>query len=250
MLFSSVLTGSLLRVLILFRGYRSGILGTYSWFYTYIASSLLADVLINLARVDYVGVYKPVYWACQFATLAIGCGLILEIFRHVLEPYPGAERFARAVCLVTFGVIFLVGFLFPRSSPLDLQAASIELERDVRSAQIVFFVAILAVISHYAIPLGRNMRGMMLGYGIYLLVSLATLSFRAYIGMDFDRIWRVIQPLSFNLSLLIWLIALWSLKENPKPKREVRIETDYEALAALTRDRLRALRAHLGRSTR
>jgi hypothetical protein len=143
---------------------------------------------------------------------------------------------------------------FPRrisvSAVFALQAASIELERDVRSAQIVFFVAILAVISHYAIPLGRNMRGMMLGYGIYLLVSLATLSFRAYIGMDFDRIWRVIQPLSFNLSLLIWLIALWSLKENPKPKREVRIETDYEALAALTRDRLRALRAHLGRSTR
>lgn len=245
MIFWSVLTGSLLRVLILFRGYKARILGVYGWFYTYIASSLLADVLINVARIDYPGIYAPVYWACQFATLAVGCGLVLEIFRHVLEAYPGAERFARSVSLVTFAVIFLAGFTFPRSGPLGLQAVSIEIERDVRSAQILFFVAILAVIFYYLIPLGRNMHGMIAGYGIYLFASLTTLAFREYVGRDFDRIWRVVQPLSFDLSLLVWLIALWSFDDNPNPKGGKRIEADYEALAALVKAKLQALRSHL-----
>jgi hypothetical protein len=246
----SVLGSLLLRGLILFRGYRSRTLWIYGWFYAYITSTVLADILINVARVHYLSAYKPVYWACQFTTLAIGCSIVLEIFRHVLEPYPGAERFARIFCLVTFGIVFLAGFLFPLSDSGQLQAASIELERDVRCAQAVFLVVIVAVISYYVIPLGKNMRGMMVGYGIYLGVSLITLAVRAYKGMDFDRIWRVLQPLSFDISLVIWLSALWAFHPNPVPKWEVRIESDYEALAAETKRQLKKLLSYLGGPTR
>jgi hypothetical protein len=45
------------------------------------------------------GLYYEWYWPTQFAILVAGCGVILEILRHVLEWYPGAERVARLASL-------------------------------------------------------------------------------------------------------------------------------------------------------
>jgi hypothetical protein len=245
-----ITAGLLLRSLIFLRGYQSRMLRTYAWFYSYMLSVLAADATLYFVWLAHPNDYLRTYWLVQFATLAFGSGVILEIFRHVLAAYPGAERFARAVCLITFAIIFVSGLFYPRATPSGMQAASIELERDVRAAQIVFFIAIMAVIFYYGIPLGKNMRGMMSGYGLYLGTSLATLAVRAYVGREFDSVWRVVQPLSLDISLLIWLFALWGYHPNPVPVRDIRLESDYEALATLTRIRINALRSYLGRSVR
>jgi hypothetical protein len=242
---------SALQLLILLRGYVAGMLGKYVWFYTYIASGLLFDWILGFISYAHPEQYAVLYWPFQFATLAIGCGLVLEIFKHVLAPYHGADKFARIVCLITFGIIFVVGLIYPyvkTSGPTT--SYQITLERDVRVTQVFFFVSILAIIFYYAIPIGRNMRGMIYGYGLYLGTSLMTLALRAYVGRDFNTVWRAVQPLSFAVSLLIWVGAFWLYAPNPEPRKPVTLEADYEALAALTKGRVEALRAYLGRSVR
>jgi hypothetical protein len=238
-------SGLILRPLILTRGYQSRMLSRYAWFYWYILSGFTADAVLYLLW----GRYANLYWVFQFLTLAFGCGVLLEIFKHVLSPYPGAERFARILLLMTFVVIFLFGLIYPHiNTSLTATRSHVELERDVRTAQTIFFVAILAVIFHYSIPRGKNMRGMMSGYGLYLCASLFTLTFRAYLGHGFDAIWRVLQPLFSSLTLCIWLYALWAYHPNPVPSTRIELESDYEELAALTKGRIDALRSHLGRS--
>lgn len=242
----------LIRAVILLRGYLCGILATYSWFYSYIFSSLVADVAVMSVR-SHAALYTKVYWESQFVTLAIGCGLILEIFRHVLEPYAGAERFARIVCMNTFAAIFVFALIYRYVRPFELiNSYQIEIERDVRTAQIFFFLAILGIIAYYGIPLGRNMRGMIYGYGLYLGASVVTLALRVYVGSGFNTVWRVMQPLSFDTSLVIWMIAFWVYAPNPQPKGlgPRTPEGDYEALAALTKERMAAMRHYLGRPIR
>ncbi len=245
------IVGTLLELLILLRGWYSGILKKFAFFYTYLAAVSVYSVLAYVILKNKPAAFPGFYWFGQFITLLIGCALILEIFSHVLSAYPGVERFAKFGSLTVFGLILCVGFIYPGSLSLGKFAQSeIELERNLRTAQIVLLMVVVGIVFYYAIPIGRNIRGIICGYGLYLGTSLLSLALRSYLGTGFDAMWRVVQPLSFDFSLLIWLISLWIHRPNPLPAREGQSEADYETLVSLTKAQIEAMRSQLGRSTR
>lgn len=236
--------GLLLRSAILVSGRHFRILRTYHWFYLYVLSGIVGDVAVAVGLRTASPWYRPLYWTAQFVTMLFGCAVVLEIFRHVLRPYPGVERFARALILITFGAILVFPLFFVVTDAASI-GSFIELERDARTAQVFFLVLILAVIFHYGIPIGRNMRGMMLGYGVYVGASLFILAFRAYVGSDLDALWRIVQPLCSTLALCIWLRTMWGYCPAAVPDHNITLESDYEALAARTRQAVAALRSHV-----
>ncbi len=242
-------SGVLLQFGILLRGLREKLLARYSFFYAYVFSSFAATTLaLVLWRLAFAS-FQRSYWILQFATLLIGCGIILEIFRHVLSPYRGAEKFAMAVGLFIFGAVFCFAIVYRLIAPSPGRAL-FELERNVRTVQAILLFGILVVISYYRIPLGKNIRGMIAGYGLYIVTSLSTLAIRAYAGPRFNGTWNVIQPLSFDASLTIWLVALWSYQPNPAPDPTVPLEEDYEVLARRTKRALASMRSHLTKAAR
>jgi hypothetical protein len=243
-------SGLLLQLGILVRGFREKLLAAYSFFYLYVLSVFLGDGLaLVLWRVTDYNSYQRSYWILQFVTLLIGCGIVLEIFRHVLSPYRGAEKFATATGLFIFGAVFCFAIVYRLIVPSPGRTL-FELERNVRTVQAVLLFGILFVVSYYRIPLGKNVRGMITGYGLYIVTSLSTLAIRAYAGPEFNNAWNVIQPFSFNVSLAIWLAALWSFHPNPVPDPTVPLEEDYELLARRTRRALASMRSHLTRTAR
>lgn len=242
--------GMLLQTLLLLRGSWAGNVKRFPYFYVYIASGLLDAIVAYFIFVTRRTSFHEFYWLGEFITLFFGCGLILEIFKHVLAPYPGAERFARILGLTTFGLIFLVGTVSSLASWIQPADSAIDLERDVRTAQILFLVAILAVIAYYGLALGRNMRGMIFGYGLYLGASLVTLALRSYLGLRFDAAWNLLEPLSFDVSLSLWLVALWRYAPNPVPDHSVNLEADYEALASKTKQVIDSIRSYIDRNLR
>lgn len=248
--YSVGILGVCLQGAILLRALYLRTLRTFPYFYTYIAAGLIQTVLdYAVFRID-PSSYARVYWASQLLTLLIGCGLLLELFGHVLSSYPGAARLAKAVCIVTFGFIFLFVLSSSHLSLLNGGGSQIELERDVRTAQIFLFTAVIAVALYYRISLTRNMRGMMCGYGVYLGGSLVTLALRSYLGHGFDVEWALIQPLAFDLSLAIWLISLWWYERDPFDDEGPGPGRDYQMIVSMTQNGIRELRSHLGRSTR
>jgi hypothetical protein len=238
--------GNILQFAILWRGVRTSTLRKYSYFYAYVLSVLSSFALTIIYLINRPS-YNRWYWPIQFVTLFFGCGVVIEIFRHVLSPYPGAEKLAKAAAFTAFGAVFCLAIIFavlhlnPTSS-----AAAIELERNVRAVQAVLLFAILAVILSYRVPIGRNILGMIVGYGIYIAVSLISRSIEAFAGGWLRLVWLYVQPLSFEASLAIWLMALWSYHPNPAPDPSIQIEADYEMLASRTRRALQATRSYLG----
>jgi len=109
---------------------------------------------------------------------------------------------------------------------------------------------LLVVIAYYGIEIGKNMKGIIFGYGLYIVTSLVSLAVRAYAGPSFTEVWRIIQPLSFDVSLVIWMTALWSYHPAPIPESRVRLEAEYEALAAKTRGAMGGMRSELARVAR
>lgn len=241
--------GPCLQALVLFRGFRGRTLSKYHFFHIYVASGCLGNIFLYAYYVwcrDY-GAYQKAYWIVQFATLMIGCGIVLEIFRHILSPYPGADKFASIIVLATFGAIFCFALTYQFLAPdwSTTKGSVVELERDVRTVQAIFLVVILAVVSYYRLPVGKNLHGMISGYGLYIVTSLFTLAIRAYAGPRFNTAWSVIQPFSFDFSLVIWLLALWSYAPGPAPDPSVPLGRDYDQLAARTRRALASVWSNL-----
>src|ERR1700740_2340200 len=99
--------GIVLQLSVLVRGFFSRNVKRFPYFYVYIASGLAQSAVYYFVLFTHAPHPTRIFWLTQFISLFIGCGLILEIFGHVLGPYPGAERFARWLCVVVFAGIFL-----------------------------------------------------------------------------------------------------------------------------------------------
>jgi hypothetical protein len=231
------LAGIALEGVILFRGVRAKLVSRYLNFYVYIFSLFLADGLLYWAYSAKLAAADKWSWYSGFVSLFLGCGIVLEIFRHVLAPYAGAEKFARVASYAFLGAVICFAVAYPIIGPSEkvVRALFVRMQRDFLAVQGILLIIIIQLMAYYAIPAGRNLKGMILGYGQALMVTLAALALRTYIGPRFQNSWTLVQQLSYLGSLVIWLIALWSYVPNPAPPSRINSDDDYEELASRTR---------------
>jgi hypothetical protein len=240
------LAGMLFEVLLLVRAVQTKTLTKYTYFYAYIFCVFVVSTVLYIGRSKH-DFYETWYWPTQFATLVIGFGVVLEVVRQALDAYPGARRFAwRASCAV-FAVTFCyVEWHVARRTEWSTVAATVELERDLRVIEALVMATVLAIVFYYRIELGKNVTGMILGFGAYVGVSLTTLALRAFFGPQFNTAWGLLQSASFVFGTAVWTVALWSYKPNPKPpKLPTSGGGGYEALVHGTRAQLESVRSNL-----
>jgi hypothetical protein len=244
-------SGLVLELVILVRGLRARMILKYPYFYAYVLCVFVVSAgLYEGYRVS-VHFYEHWYWPTQYATLLTGCGVLLEILDHALESYAGARRLLRGLCLGIFGTFFCyIGVKVVRHALWSTLVTSAEMERDLRVVQAVFLAAILGVVFYYGINLGRNVKGMILGFGAYVGISVMTLAIVAVSGNRFVTAWELLQSGSYLFALGVWTVTLWSYAPNPAPERVDRMELDYAELASRTRQSLEAIRSELKGATR
>jgi len=107
-----------------------------------------------------------------------------------------------------------------------------ELERNVRIAQAILLVVLVGVVFYYLVPIGRNLRGIIVGYGFFVATIFINSTLRLYLGESFHSRWRYFQSIAWNISLVIWCATLWAYHPNPRP--EAAEFEDYDSLANQT----------------
>jgi hypothetical protein len=243
--------GVALEVLIVLRGIREGLVRKFPLFYAYIGFVLFNDILMFIAYRVWPASYAHIYWPTQFLGLLIGCGIIFEVYRVGLRPFPGTARMARNLLFFVFAMVFAKAVAnVLQGTSLWSAATNLELERNLRIVQSCALLALLAAFLIYAIPVSRNLKGILFGYGIFLGVSVVQLTFMDLLGVRIEAIWPYLQPISYLLVLLVWTAALWSYSEEPTIQHSVSLEKDYRSLLAATQRRLRHSRAALGKAVR
>lgn len=227
--------GDVLLLLLFGLGVKRGLISKYWIFYAYIGFHVLGEVLrvsaYFLATVEYL----PIYWSTQFVSVAANYFVLWEIFRQVLRDYRGTAIIARRLVTAIFVVVLakvLVPALFTRTGPFD--GHIISLERDFRAVQVVLLLVLQMLIAYYGIPLGRNLRGLILGQGLFVAASMAILAVRDYMGPSFQQFWAYAQQGCAVGTLLIWTHAFWSYAPNPKPMVTIDLEQDYAVLVRRT----------------
>jgi hypothetical protein len=123
-------------------------------------------------------------------------------------------------------------------------------ERDYRTVQALTIAGVLAVIYYYRIDVGKNLRGIIAGFGLYVGSTILSHALRAFAGSSFGQEWSIIQPYTYFVSLLIWAMTLWSYAPVPVPDVSPEPTRSYEAFARGTKEELGAIRAQVGRAER
>jgi len=240
-----------LEAVLVMRSFLPGLLRNYPYFYGYICFVLLQDVLRMFVYAERPEIYPQVYWATQFLGLFFGCGLLWEIYRNALTPFPGAKRIARY--LLGFLIVVLLiraalgnGF-WPSNQAI---LTTLDIERDLRFVQTVALAALVSVFSFYRVSLGRNLRSLVLGYGIFLATSVVNLAVRGQIGEKFQFAWQLLQPSLYIVVLIVWNAGMWRYLPMEAHENTLRIVEGYERLAYSTRVRLGELRSRVNRGIR
>ncbi|MGB8543466.1 MAG: hypothetical protein WCD49_17685 [Candidatus Acidiferrales bacterium] len=243
------LAGILLEGVILIRAVYGKFLAKYSLFYLYIGTVFLGSIFLYVVNIVLPSQIIPLYWSVNFITLSLGCGVIFEISRHVFAHRVTLDRVTRWSMAITFGTIFLLvaihAFLLPQWNPA---ANSADLERDLRIAQAIALMTILFLTGYYRIEMGKNIKGMILGLGVYVGASILSLSMRLLVGPAFDAAWGIIQSSSYLAALSIWAVALWAYDPGPAPKPPIS-GGEYQTLAGRTQDLLGSINEQLDRTT-
>jgi Na+-transporting NADH:ubiquinone oxidoreductase subunit NqrE len=247
--YSIWIVGLVLELAILLRALPTRMYVRFPIFYSYMFCVFASSAsLWHLYRSDYRA-YTRLFWLSEFTTLILGYGVVLEIMHHAFRDYPGAERFARNAGFSAFGVIFVwLGIsAVLHKLPIEITALGRRVdgfERDLRIVQAVFLAIVAALVLHYGIELGKNVRGLALGLGIYVAVSIVSTAFMVVFGARFQPIFGELQSVTYVFCSGIWLLALWSYAEVKNSSPNAQMESDYRRMVNRTREKLKALRSH------
>jgi hypothetical protein len=242
------LGGLLIEGVILVRSVLGRSLAKYPYFYLYIASVFAASTALYVIRI-----VNPLehgfYWPKQYVTLFLGCGVIFEVSRHVFAQRVTLDRIARWTMLVTFGAIFLSVAIQAIFLPhWNVTTNTADLERDLRIAQAIGLMTIFLLTGYYGISIGKNIKGMILGFGIYVGASVFSLTLQLFVGPRFNPAFAVIQSTAYLVALSIWMAALWSYEAEPTEKPPSISGGEYQFLAGRTQEMLGSINDHLDRT--
>ncbi len=203
-------SGVTLEILIVARGYVARLYRTYPFFFGYIAYVLLMNLAQFILRKIGLPHYVVTYWVLEAGAIVCAFLVLWEIFRQTFSATHSLNRIAkRFVLWLLFSESILVLSFGTHSGPFFSQ-----LERKVGLLQASWLALMLLLAGYYRVPLGRNVRGMAFGYGIYVAISIS--NFAAYeLTESFLPFWRYIHPLSYLAALVLWTWGLWFYSPNP-----------------------------------
>lgn len=243
--------GILLEALIIARIWKNRVLRAYPFFGLYLGCVLASSSSGYVLSIVKSSVYGYWYWGWEFVCVLAGYCVVLEIVENALASHEGPRKLARNIALLVFASVVGVTtfqWVVERSSHLIL--TSIEVERNLRTAELVLLALIIAVIFYYGIPVGRNLKGVLLGYGLVVAAVVMANAAASSAGESFRTVFSMIRSYSYLAALLIWVGTLWSYSPNPVLERPAPLTSDYDALANWAKGVLAGMRDYLRKAAR
>jgi hypothetical protein len=242
--------GLVVELLLLLRGVRQKLVSRYPIFYSYILFVFATEIASQFFNPN-KHPYLYFYWITEFLGLFLGCIIVFELYRIGLSDYPGTARMARAV----LGILFLIASVRTLIATAEvprwwINATPAQVEGSLRVFEALAIISLVVLFLFYSIPFGRNLRGILLGYGIFVSWSVVCLTF-ATSGQDQSHsLWSYTYSASYVVALIVWAGHLWSYQPNPEPARAIPLEREYQRVAAATQRRLQGARGYLAKAVR
>jgi hypothetical protein len=233
----------------LFRGLRTELRTRYPFFYSYIGSLLIVEVVRFLCHRFSPGLYETFYWRTELIRIAASYGVIFEIYRRTLRHNPGVAR--RAAKLLV--VVFVLTVTYAACNLLyggvsSVARAVADLGRYLIYVEAVLLLVMLWLFGRYRISFDRNLLGLTLGYSLLAAFDIVNLAFLSTPGNGASVGLRTLIPITHVITLIVWCVSLWSPQPEVMAPAENAIDRDYMVLVAKTRAAFAHLSARAGKT--
>lgn len=216
--------GAFLEGLLLFRLFQRGLFKRYPFFSAFVLYDFLRTLVVAGLSHFWPRLYAPLYWYTEMLALAFLVAIIWEIERSIFVTRPGLTRVAKE-SLLAVGVLFVpavIGLSWSQASvfryPYEIVSPLFEQYLTVTLALLLLCIAGLA--RYYRVRLGKNMRGLIFGLGLYL--SLYALNFAGLQFIQgFLRYWQILSPVAYIGLAAFWLWSFWEFAPAPEPPSQL-----------------------------
>jgi hypothetical protein len=231
--------------LLILRSWHTRIRSAYPLFFSYLAFVLTQDILRYLVAHSSPSIYPRIYWSTEFMGIFAGCAVVMEFAWIGLSRFPGVAKLARFALMSTFLLTVGKVLLTAMQGALGWSVLLIiQLERDMRFVQIAAILSLLLLFLRYQVPIGRNLRGIILGYGLFLGINIVNLTYLARLGGAVQLVASHIQTSAYLVALCVWTIFLWSHAAQPVTARATS-ESGYSEILGRTREQLARTQAEV-----
>jgi len=238
-------------VVFLWRLWSEKLAKTYLFLALFLTAEAIGNIVllpVNPTSLSYVYIFvvsAPVLWILSYL-------VILELYRLVLEDYPGIASAGRKAVswalglAVTISVVYAIPDLRAISGPSTIVKVYAILERSIVLGILVFLVLIQLFLLRYHLRLSPNRIVYATGYAIYFAVTMAqdviitALGIKAVYGLS---LWMYVAG---SVSLLVGA-ALLRQKGEVKPQLDT---TDTSAERARLQQELADINRMLSRAAR
>ncbi len=161
--------------------------------------------------------YSPWYWGSGAVHMCLRFLLVWEVFR---QTFPKASPLHRMVSkqatLVTIALITIsTGMLWAVQNYSKSHSVYLAMDRSFGFVQAVLILAILTLARYYHLPVGRNVWGIAVAFGMYSSLSTAASALIDIMRTSFFPYWYLLSPFSFVAMLAMWTWAVWTYAPNP-----------------------------------
>ncbi len=238
-----LLTGLLLRMV------SAGLHTRLPFFTAYLGGTLTEAVGLLFFRPVTSHAYLVAYWSLEFLTAVLSFCIPWQGYTEALAAFPGVRKMARAALGILFAIVGAKTLVTLWGSALwgnrvhDITATIGEFERDLRLLLALSLLALAGLVVHYAIPIGRNVLFMVIGYGVYLGVRVATLNVLFDLGLVLRPWVNLLLQASWDVAAVIWFVGMWSYAPTRSP--DAPLECDYERSSRQTMRALGQIREYV-----
>jgi hypothetical protein len=208
--------GVALEGMVVYRLGKGGLWRHYPFFSFYIAFVIIQS-LSGIAILHWLpNSYPAWYWRVGSVHICLRFLVIWEVFRHLFpQTSPFRRMVSRQAILGTLALISLsTGMLWAFQTFSTSHSVYLAMERSFGFVQALLILAVLTMARYYHLPVGRNIWGIAVAFGMYTSLSTATSALVDIKRVSFFPYWHFLSPFSFVAMLGMWTWALWTYAPN------------------------------------
>jgi len=192
----------------------------YPYLTFFVSYTLARDLFMFPIHFYWPNWFATVYWQGETLSLFLRFLVIWEFFRGLFPARSNLHELAwKALLIVELVILPALLLLSWRQMSLHHAAyahLSPAFEQYLSLAQVLLLLAPAVVARYYRVPLGRNMWGLGMGFGVYLCVCSVNFA-GLQVSRSFLPYWQLLSPVTFICMILVWLWAFWDYMPSPVP---------------------------------
>lgn len=215
-------------------------------------SLLVANEIIMFGVYRITGLHSRTYfyaWCLlQVLCITLRAVLVYEVCQNILSPFAGVWGLASRLLFVIASVLGTGILIAVRSAPDYITAAIFKEEQGLEMVVAGLLIAGLAFCRYYRVRVDGYLLWIALGLGFHSIFQIADNTFLQYWSshwVSHFATWEDLRHFSFDITLMLWGIALWKPLPIARPAPALLSRGQYENLSPFVTTQLRELNTRL-----